>query len=133
MRRSLTALALALALISGCNLQRGEPTAIPTPNLPTVTFSFPLDGSAINEGTDLAIEIVARDDTAGVARVELLLDDLPHEEGAPLDANAVPVFTVRFNWVAQQAGLHSLTAIAYRPDGTASTPTTIRINVLRRE
>jgi hypothetical protein len=61
------------------------------------------------------------------------VDDLPHQEGAPVDSAAVPTFTVIMNWLAEAQGFHSLTAVAYRPDGTASQPTIISIQVVARE
>jgi hypothetical protein len=121
--------ALALA---ACNLQQGAPTALPTPDAPDVEFLSPVNGSTVFDGTDLTIELIARDTGEGVARVQLLLDDLPHQEGTPVEATAVPTFTVTMNWLAAGIGFHSLTAIAYRSDGTASPPTIISIQVVER-
>ncbi len=127
-------LILALALVSAaCNLQQGTPTALPTPDAPAVEFLAPLNGSNVFEGTDLTVELVARDGGAGVARVALLVDDVSHQEGNPVEDDAVPVFTVTMNWLAEGVGRHSLTAIAYRPDGTASPPTSISIQVVARQ
>lgn len=129
MRRVLIIAVLALA---ACNLQQGAPTPLPTPDAPSVEFLSPVNGSTVFAGTDLTIELVARDAGAGVARVQLLLDDLPHQEGAPVDDIAVPTFTITMNWLAAGTGFHSLTAIAYRPDGIASPLTIISIQVVER-
>ena len=51
-------------------------------------------------------------------------------EVSPDISAAVPLFTVRMNWLAQGQGRHTLSAIAYRPDGTASDMETILVNVL---
>jgi hypothetical protein len=127
-------IAILLAhVLSACNLQQGTPTPLPTPDAPTVEFLSPVNGSSVIEGTDLTIELVARDTGAGVARVQLLVDDLPHQEGKPVESAAVPTFTVIMNWLAQGQGNHSLTAVAYRPDGTASPPTIISIQVVARQ
>lgn len=130
-RRVLIVAALGCAL-AACHLQRGTPTPLPTPDMPLVEFLSPLNGSNVFEGTDLVIELLARDAGAGVARVELLVDDLLHQEGAPVETSAVPTFTVTMNWLATGLGHHSLTAIAYRSDGTASLPATISIQVVPR-
>ncbi len=122
---------MALAL-AACNLQQGAPTPLPAPDVPSVEFLSPVNGSTVFDGTDLTIELLARDGGEGVARVQLLLDDLPHQEGTPVEAAAVPTFTVTMNWLAAGTGFHSLTAIAYRPDGTASPPTIISIQVVER-
>jgi hypothetical protein len=120
-------------LLAACNLQQGTSTPLPTPDVPVVEFLSPVNGSSVVEGTDLTIELVATDAGAGVARVQLLVDDLPHQEGTPVDSAAVPTFTVTMNWLADGQGFHSLTAVAYRSDGSASLPTVISIQVVARE
>ena len=54
---------------------------------------------------------------------------LINERGPDISA-AVPLFTVNMNWLAQGQGRHTLSAIAYRPDGTSSDVETILVNVL---
>ena len=76
----------------------------------------------------MQIQLLAQD-SVGIARVELRVDDQPHQDGKPVDAAAVPVFTVDMNWLAEGVGLHSLQATAFRLDGTASTPILINVNV----
>jgi hypothetical protein len=113
------------ALLAACSLN----TPAPPPDAPRVEFLFPMDAVAVSAGTDLQIGLLATD-SVGVARVELLVDDLPHQEARPVEQAAVPVFTVDMNWLARGSGLHALTATAYRADGTASDPVIIRINVV---
>lgn len=120
-------------VLTACNLQQGAPTPLPTLDAPLVEFLSPVNGSTVFEGTDLIIDLVARDTGAGVAKVELLVDDLSHQEGEPVESAAVPTFTITMNWLAQGLGRHSLTALAYRPDGTASPPTIISIEVVARQ
>jgi hypothetical protein len=120
-------------MLSGCNLQSGSPTPFPTPNIPSIIFQFPQNNSTVLEGIDLNIDLVATDPGAGVARVELLVDDQPHQEGKPAISPEVPTFTVKMNWLAQGIGAHSFTAVAYRLDGTASAPQTIIVEVVPRE
>jgi hypothetical protein len=132
-RGKLRLVLLAWLLLAGCNLQQGTPMAPPTPDAPAVEFLSPVNGSSVVQGTDLTIELVAIDPGAGVARVELLVDDVSHQEGSPVEDSVVPTFTVRMNWLADGVGRHSLAAIAYREDGTASQPTIISIQVVPRE
>lgn len=134
MCRILKAVLLGAALlgVTGCNLYQGTPTAIPTPNSPRIEFRFPPNNSTIVEGAELNIELLAVDPGAGVARVELLVDDLFYRDGKPQVSASVPTFTVIMNWLAQGVGQHSLTAVAYRNDGTASPAHTIVIQVLPR-
>ncbi|MDL1882344.1 hypothetical protein FBR01_01665 [Anaerolineae bacterium CFX8] len=116
--------------LGACNLQRGAPTPLPTPDIPRVEFRFPVNGSTILEGAELTIELLAADAGDGVARVELLVDDVFHQEGKPEVSPSVPTFAVTMNWLAQGVGQHALTALAYRLDGVSSAPETIIIEVL---
>lgn len=122
-----------LVMLTACNLQYGEPPPLPTPDLPQIEFQAPANNDSISEGTEIEISLVARDDGIGVGRIELLIDDLPHNEAFPEVSAAVPVFAVNMNWLAAGIGFHSLTAIAYRPDGTAGRPATISILVVPGE
>lgn len=123
-----------MLLLTGCNLRQGNATntPFPTPDIPQVRFMFPDNNSSVIEGTDLAVTLLAEDLGAGIARVELLVDDVKQGEGKPEVAPAVPAFTANVHWVAVGVGLHSLTAIAYRLDGQASAPATLVLNVIPR-
>jgi len=118
-----------LAATAACNLQVGTPTPFPTPDVPSIQFQAPANNDNFVEGTDLTIALMAQDAGVGVARIELLVDDLPYRDASPETSGAVPIFTVNMNWLTEGVGYHSLTAIAYRPDGSASRPETIIIQV----
>jgi hypothetical protein len=131
-RITVSFLALLIFLV-GCNLQSAPSTPLPTPDIPSVQFQFPQNNSTIFEGVDLNIDILAIDESSGVSRVDLMVDDQPHQQGKPQVSTAVPTFTVTMNWIAQGVGQHSLTAVAYRLDGTASRPQTIIVEVVPRQ
>lgn len=132
-----------LIVLSGCTLTDGVQPSPPNPL--TVEFLYPLDNTSVLEGTDLQIRVLAQvaaqvaaqdaaqDANGGVARVELRVDDLLHQQGSPVERESVEVFTVEMNWIAQGVGLHALTATAFRLDGTSGTPVTIRVNVIAAE
>lgn len=85
----------------------------------------------VRAGDDVVLLLLAEDlGGPGVARVDLLVDDRPHQQGSPEVSSAVPVFTVQMRWRANTPGLHALTAVAYREDGTASAPTSIVLEVM---
>lgn len=128
MRRLLILLAALMLALCGCNLSTQPPSPSPTPAVPTVSFQFPANNVSVAEGTDLQVGLLA-EDAIGIARVELRVDDQPHQEAGPIEAETVPVFTVDMNWLAEGVGLHALQATAYRADGTASTPVIINVNV----
>ena len=137
MRRLLIAAWVSIfsfGLLAGCNLTAGTLTPTPPPNIPTIQFQLPENGASIPEGTDLQIQLVAEDALGdGIARVELLVDDLPHQQGRPVISSAVPIFTVNMNWLARGVGLHSVSAVAYRSDGTPSDPAIIRVLVIQED
>lgn len=127
-------LCVLLALLTSCNIRTNNATntPLPTPDAPRIRFLFPENRSTVFEGTDLTIQIAAEDSGSGVARVELLVDDLVYQEAKPEVSAAVPIFTANLNWLAEGVGHHSLAAVAYRVDGVASPPAIIVIEVLKR-
>jgi hypothetical protein len=121
---------LALGVLASCNLVReaDAPTLAPVLN---VRFESPANQTQVYEGQEIELLLVAEDASGpGVARVELRVDDRPHQEGAPEVSGAVPVFSVAMRWKATGQGLHSLTATAFREDGSASAPATILLQVV---
>lgn len=132
MQRSLIrwTLSLMTLFLSGCNLVAGTLTPTPVPDVPTIQFQTPENSSTFVEGTDIQIELVAQDSIGdGVARIELFVDDRLVQQATPQVSSAVPVFTVNMNWLARGIGLHVISAVAYRSDGTPSTPANIRVLV----
>ena len=120
---------IAGLLLCACNLATQHAT--PTPAVPVIQFQFPENNVSVAEGTDLQIELLAQD-SVGIAKVELSVDDQPHLDATPEVSPAVPIFTVEMNWLAEGVGLHALQAAAYRLDGTASTPVLINVKVTAR-
>ena len=130
----LLVLLFSLLMLVGCNLGTApETTVVPTPNIPTIEFLAPPNNSQVFDGFNLLLDIVARDEADGVARIEFYVDGERVNEATPLDATSVPVFRAEMNWVAQREGLHVLTAIAYREDGTQSDEALLNIEVVLRE
>ncbi|MEP6987892.1 MAG: Ig-like domain-containing protein [Chloroflexota bacterium] len=131
-----TLIVISMALVlAGCNLRSVNAptdTPYPTPNIPQVRFVFPENRSSVLEGTDLAVELLAEDPGVGIAKVQLLVDDSPQGEGKPEIAPSVPAFSAKIHWVAKGIGLHSLTALAFRADGTSSAPATLLLLVIVR-
>jgi hypothetical protein len=118
---------MVLAGLTACNLRAGPPPPPPTPTGPLIEFISPVNNDRFREGTDLTIALLAQDSEQGIARIELQINDRPYGEAIPETAGAVPIFAANLHWLAEGAGYHALTAIAFRPDGTASPPQTISI------
>jgi len=133
-RLLLTLICLALVGLLGlasCTLTEVEPTLVPTPDIPRVEFLFPENNARIVQNAEITVDIVAEDETAGIARVEFLVDNIKINEGAP-PIGTVPVFRAAMNWVAGNLGGHTLHAIAYRADGTRSDEAIILVEVVER-
>ena len=117
-------------LAGACNLQQASVVPSPTPSLPTAEFLFPSNNSRIEEGTELDVDLLGRDLQYGVARIELYADDVKINDATPKDNPTVPEFRVTMNWTAEGIGMHTLRAVAYRLDGTASDDALIVIEVV---
>lgn len=123
---------LALIMLAGCNLNDPNITPIPTLDIPRVEFLYPDNNSIVIEGTDLTLDILATDSSAGIAEIEVFLNGEPLRTAAPQDGVTVPSFRAELNWFAQGVGRHTLTAVASRLDGTQSEEARIIVEVRAR-
>lgn len=129
------ALIVLMFTLTGCNLAiGGQPTAtpVPTPDLPRVSVLSPPNNVQVIEGTDFDIDIVARDETQGIAMVALTVDGEPVNEASPEGGEAVPVFRVTMNWLARGTGFHIIEVVAFRANGQQSDPVLLSVEVLPR-
>ncbi|GAB4572460.1 MAG: hypothetical protein Kow0077_11960 [Anaerolineae bacterium] len=129
---------LALAAMA-CNLfgAPAEPAQQQTQpedsSAPSVDIRVPVNGMSFAEGTNVIIQVVGTDSGPGVSRIELQIDDVVVSSSDAPNPAGQSAFMVNFEWPAQGVGAHSVTAIAFRQDGTASTPATISINVVQSQ
>jgi len=134
MRFAWVIVGLAL-LLAGCNLRSANAptdTPFPTPDIPRIRFMFPENNSSVVEGTDLAVELLAEDSGTGIAKVQLIVDEVLQGEGKPEVASSVPAFSAKIHWLAKGIGLHSLTAIAFREDGKTSDAARVVLLIIPR-
>jgi hypothetical protein len=120
---------LIIALVSACNLVPAETTPVATPDLPRVEFLSPPNRATVVEGALLDVDIVAQDESAGIAKVEFFVDGSLLQTGETETGNE-EIYRVTMNWLAEGIGTHSLSAIAYRPTSIASQETTIIVEVV---
>ena len=126
------ALCGGIALIaSACNLSRLTPTPRPTPDLPRVEILSPPTSQLVIEGTEFDLDILAVDQSKGIARVELYIDDVLFKTSEAA-AGPQPQYRVAMNWYARGRGWHAFRVIAYREDGTRSDEHTITLKVIAR-
>lgn len=124
-------LVVLLTVLCGCNLQSADSiTPMPTPDLPRIEILSPANNARIIEGSEFNFDIVARDETAGIAKVELHINDQLIQEAEPPEG-VVNVFRVQMNWVARGEGSVLVEAIPYRPDGTQGDPSRLVLEIVK--
>ncbi|MEO1286533.1 MAG: Ig-like domain-containing protein [Chloroflexota bacterium] len=125
---------LLILILAGCNLgEPGDLTPIPAVDLPTVEILSPTNNQEVLEGIEFDFDIVARDTSDGIARVELYIDEVLINTSSPVEEDTVPIFRTTMNWRGTGVGRHIVEVIAYRPDDTPSDPARLTIEVLARE
>lgn len=122
----LTLWILAALTFAGCTLS----TSLSDESAPLVIeFVYPTNNVSVAEDTDLQIQIAARSNRDGVARLELWVDGELIRTAVPIEKASVPIFVAEMNWLASGAGFHVLEAIAYNTAGELLGSTRIRVNV----
>ena len=120
-----------LIVLPACNLALGGvATPMPTPDLPRVQFLAPANNQQVIEGTDFDLDILAQDERAGIAKLELYVDGTLVNSVSPQDDLPVPAFRATMNWLAQGIGFHAIEAIAYRSDGTRGDSALLTLEVI---
>ncbi len=111
-------LMLVVCLITACNV-------ITPPTKPTVVIQSPASGSQFRDGESVAVQSTSTD-TAGISRVELLVD------GNVVDTDIPPViqpsFTVVQTWKAT-AGTHTISVRAFNTANVESSPAAVAVAV----
>jgi hypothetical protein len=119
--------AVLVALVVGCNAAPApSATSIANADKPSIVIQSPADGAQLPLGQDVSVSGAASDGM-GVDHVELFVDGVSAgSTPAGQSATLVP-FTI--NWLAAPSGPHTLQAVAYRQDGTASDPASVSVTV----
>lgn len=129
--RTLLFLIMVLFSLVACNLGTPQATPVPTPDIPSVQILAPPNNAQVIAGTDFDIDILGVDESQGVSKIELYVDDVLINE-SPIANPPQPRYRVTMNWLAQGEGFHVITVIAYRADNTRSDETVLNIEVLPR-
>jgi hypothetical protein len=124
-------LTMFIMLVAGCNLGTPQQTPVPTPDIPTIQILSPPNNAQVIDSTDFDIDILAIDDSQGIHKIELYVDEMLINDTIATDG-ALPQYRVTMNWLAQREGLHVVSVVAFRADGTRSDETRITIKVLAR-
>jgi hypothetical protein len=119
-------LGLALVLLvasltaTACSVLAGKPTVI---------IASPPSGSQFREGEEVAVQSTSTD-SAGIVRVELIVDGTSVRSDPSPGSQAQASFTLIQTWKATQ-GTHTISVRAYNAAGAASDPASISVSVLQ--
>lgn len=119
---------MALAVVTLACECSGELLGAGADGGPTVTIISPEAGSTVPLNESMTVQVSANDTSGpGVIRVDLLVDDVTIDtfEGGGPQAS----LTANLTFVPTAEGAISVSAVAYREDGTASSPATIALMV----
>lgn len=135
MRRMARILLLSyiLAALTGCTLSFNGPEVASLPEFdspPTVRITAPLPNTTYLSGVAVNVQVQVGNAGPDIDRVEVLtLDGLIGTLPQPNPTGAA-AFGVTQTYTPDKAGSHTIQAIAYRTDGTASTMASATINVV---
>lgn len=96
---------------------------------PTVVIASPPSGSQFREGEEIAVQSTSTD-SAGIVRVELIVDGTSVRSDPSPGSQAQASFTLIQTWKATQ-GTHTISVRAYNAAGAASDPASISVSVLQ--
>lgn len=126
--RARVLLLIVALLLTACNLEAEVP---PPPDIPAVRFVAPANNTRVQEDSLLPIDVYAEDPgQADIVRIEIKLDGFALEDASTPGYQPQPQYRVRTSWRAQGVGLHTLSAVAYRSDGTRSDEQYISVEVV---
>jgi len=124
-------LLLLCTILAACTLPTSE--GDDTSNItgpPTVRLVAPLPNASYSVGVAVIIQASISNAGEDLSRVEFSVDDTIVATQADPNPSGVPTFSVSQSWTAEGAGQHRIGVIAFREDGTASSPAVVTINVV---
>jgi hypothetical protein len=108
----------------------GTPTPLTAGGPPTVDIVSPPTGSSGNVGRSIDVDVRGADPFAlGVGRLELFVDGTPVDRVVVGGGAARQNFAAVLSWIPLAPGTFTLSAVAYRLDGTASAPAEVIVIV----
>jgi hypothetical protein len=131
-------LVLFIFLLARCKPQAAAP--VPTqevvvvdPGKPSIVIESPPSESSFPAQSRVMIQSTAADSNGGISRVELSVEgELIRSSKTPEDTPQEQYMLLQ-PWVPAQPGDYVLSVVAFRSDGTASSPAKITINITEAE
>jgi Bacterial Ig domain len=108
----------------------GTPTPFAAGGAPTVEIAAPPTGSSSSVGRSVDVDVRGTDPfSLGVGRLELFVDGAPVDRVVVGGGAARQSFAAVLSWIPLAPGTFTLSAVAYRLDGTASAPAEVIVIV----
>lgn len=124
----LLAFVLAACTLPTANDESDSETAISGP--PVVEIAAPLPNASYLEGVPVVIQAAVSNAGADINRVEIAIDGNTIATQQTPNTAGAPIFSVTETWAAAGVGAHTISIVAFRADGSSSTPATVTINVV---
>ncbi len=124
-------LAGLVLLLAACNLDQtvGGGEALIS-GVPQVRIASPLPNATFLEGVSVNIQAAVSNAGADIDRVEVLVDNAIDATIPQPNEAGTPAFSVAHTWKAEGAGSHTISVVAFRGDGSSSTPATVSVTVV---
>jgi Bacterial SH3 domain/CARDB/Bacterial Ig domain len=122
--------ALLLVLLAGCTLNNASTTNPAISGAPVVKIGAPSPNATYLEGVVVNIQATISNAGQDIDRVEIVIDGSTAATLNTPNAEGTATFNVTHGWSASGVGTHSISIVAYRADGSSSTPDTVAISVI---
>lgn len=123
---------IVFSLLTGCSLpssNTGEQIAAIT-GAPIVELAAPLPNSTFLKGVGVNILAAVSNAGSDIQRVEIKVADGTVADVASPNPSGAARFSVTHTWLAEAQGEYTIEVIAFRGNGAASAPATVKINVV---
>ena len=122
---------LLLLLLTACNLSTApDPSSQTLSGVPAVQIAAPLPNATYLEGVTINVQAQVQNAGPDVARVDFAVDNQVFASLTEPNSAGAVAFSVSESWVSTGAGVHSLSVIALRSDGSASVPASVTVTVI---
>jgi len=121
-------------VVAGCSLSSplgGDSQSETFEGAPTVRLFSPLPNQTFLEGT--TVNIQARVENAGtdIALLTIYLDDAVVGQVENPNPSGASAFSITQDWLTSVQGQYEISVVAERADGTANTPETVSVSVIK--
>ncbi len=121
---------LLLVLLAGCTLNNTAPANPAISGVPVVAIGAPSPNATYLEGVVVNIQATVSNAGKDIDRVEIVIDGATAATLTQPNPEGAATFNVTHGWSASGVGTHSISVVAYRADGSSSTPDSVSISVI---